>query len=168
MVILIMRNLILLSFVFIVFYSCDVISKCDGLACYPGAPEVFIEFIPNAGIDSSYFVVESWSITDSGNPVRIRYTSDSVWNHSDPFMNLVATDTSIQFFGTGIIWDNLDDLLSEITLDYGNSDNDDLKVEIGEATDNCCFYNFIDGVYFNEQELTLEQGTYFFKIYLNK
>ncbi len=137
----------ILLVIVIVLSGCD---KCADLECYPGAPDIIIEFYPKEGLDSSYFDLKSWTIKEEGIEVRIRHEPDPNWNTSDPFMDLRQNGSIIEFYGTGIIWENLDDLEANLFIDYGNGMSDTLLVKIGEVTENCCTANFIDEVYFND------------------
>lgn len=75
-------------------------------------------------------------------------------------MLLYEADANIEFVGDGVIWDNLDNLVASLTIDYGNGDIDSLAILIGEGHGNCCSFNFIDQVSYNDEVLVLEEGYY--------
>jgi hypothetical protein len=81
-------------------------------------------------------------------------------------MELIKTDTSIILAGTGVIWENLDDLRADLLLDFGNGDSDTLSIIIGEGHSDCCEYNYIKSAHHNGTELPM--AGYLFQISIDR
>lgn len=155
-----MRKIIILIFTSIVAFSCDSLNEsCP--SCYPGAPEVGVEFNVNEATDSVYMEITKWSILDDQENVKIRYEDDTVWNTSSPFMSLTLTDTSVLLYGTGVIWNNLEDLNADLSINFGNNQTDTISIEIGVNQSKCCESNYIEQVLHNGEELTRSDSWFY-------
>ncbi len=145
-----MRNLIASICLVLTALSCDLSDGCSDLACYPGAPELSLvfEFDPLT-IDSSYLDWDDWVLHDSDSQVRLYPASDTTINYSLTHMLYQQDSNRISIYGTGVSWDNLDDLEANLLLEYGNGASDRIDVYLGERTSGCCTSNYIDELLFN-------------------
>lgn len=142
-------------------WSCDLVGSCDRYTCYPGPPNVYIELVPNLPADSSYLDVGAWGITDNNRPIAIRLAEDTTWNDLAPTMNLALTDSSLVLFGNGITYYHLDDLNTEVLLNYGNGDIDTIQVQLGESLSECCREHYLQSASFNGVTMAIDARFYY-------
>ncbi|MEQ8470715.1 MAG: hypothetical protein RIC35_05995 [Marinoscillum sp.] len=162
-----MKHTKFLALLLLGFSACDLIDRCN-VECDVGAPEFRLELYPGGELDSSYLDIRKWKIYDGEEELRVQVNQDSTFEYNGLFMLLDSTESGIKLYGSGIVWNHLNDKQGTTYIDYGNEDVDTITFTIKEHIGDCCSSHSIDKAYFNGEELVFDSNSFSYTKELKK